>query len=72
MQRIRRKDMRMTVPAVKAAFNEWMRRYIEEPERFKREWETVGEYIQEKGQGQIPSYGERCVVYLEGLIEEMA
>jgi hypothetical protein len=54
-----------------AAFNEWMRRYIEEPDRFRREWETVGEFIQERGQGKPPSYGQVCAAYLQQLIAEI-
>lgn len=53
-----------------AAFNEWMRRYIKEPERFRREWETVAEYIAKRGSGKSPSYGERCAAYLQNIIAE--
>lgn len=58
-------------PFMAAAFNEWMRRYIEEPERFKREWQTVGEYIQQASEGKTPSYGERSTAYFCGIIEEL-
>lgn len=54
-----------------AAFNEWMRRYIEEPERFEREWKTVGKYITERGSGTTPSYGESSTAYLQGIIVEL-
>ena len=58
-------------PLMPAAFNEWMRRYIKEPERFRREWQTVGEYIRQAGEGKTPPYGERCTTYLYGIIEEL-
>lgn len=58
-------------PLMATAFNEWMRRYIEEPERFRCEWQTVGEYIQQASEGKTPSYGERCTAYLYGIIEEL-
>ena len=59
-------------PLMAAAFNEWMRRYIEEPDRFDREWQSVGEYIQETSEGKTPSYGESCAAYLSRLIEELS
>lgn len=49
------------------AFNEWMRLYIEEPERFKREWKTVTEFLTEEKAGTSPSYGQRCDVWLAKL-----
>ena len=58
-------------PLMPTAFNEWMRRYIKEPERFRREWQTVGEYIRQAGEGKTPSYGERCTAYLNSIIEEL-
>jgi hypothetical protein len=55
---------------VAAAFNEWMRRYIEEPERFLREWQTVERFQAEANGGREPTYGERCAAYLEELMGE--
>ena len=49
------------------AFNEWMRRYIKEPERFKREWQAVGDCLASVGAGKAPSYGERCSALMEKL-----
>ena len=51
------------------AFNEWMRRYTEEPDRFKREWQSVGEYLAAIGAGETPTYGASCEAYLKGLME---
>lgn len=53
------------------ATNEWMRRYIEEPERFNREWDTVALFRAEENAGTEPSYGERCESYLEQLMAEL-
>jgi hypothetical protein len=57
-------------PRVVKAFNEWMRRFIEHPEQFAREWQTVAEFQRESGQGAEPSYGEVSVGYLQKLISE--
>jgi hypothetical protein len=55
---------------VAAAFNEWMRRYTEEPEKFKREWQTVTEFVSQQEAGKTPSYGATCAAYLQRLIDE--
>lgn len=54
-----------------AAFNEWMRRYIEEPERFRREIQTVSQFLADKLNGVAPSYGAACAHYLEELLGEL-
>ena len=51
-----------------AASNEWMRRYIEEPERFEREWQTVSLYLKEQANNLPLTYRERCEAYLELLM----
>lgn len=51
--------------------NEWMRRYIEEPERYEREWETVTRFLKEEKKGKEPSYGENCNAYLKELRDEL-
>lgn len=53
-----------------ALFNEWMRRYTENPEQFKAEFQSVGEFLQQQAGGAVPSYGEHCVGYLEKLKAE--
>ena len=55
-----------------AAFNEWMRRYTYEPEKFNAEFQTVGLYLAEKAMGKEPSYGETCTEYLIQLMEDAA
>lgn len=57
---------------VAAAFNEWMRRFTEEPDRFSREWQAVSEFLKEREAGQEPSYGREAAAYLEQLIAEQA
>ncbi len=54
------------------AFNEWMRRYTEEPERFRQSVESVVEFLREQSEGQEPSYGESCDAYLAALEAELA
>lgn len=53
------------------AFNEWMRRYTEEPERYAREFETVGLFLAEQAAGRTPTYGEECAEYLQRILREL-
>ncbi len=46
------------------AFNEWMRRYTDEPERFAREFQMVGEFLEQTERGEEPTYGETAAAYL--------
>ena len=55
-----------------AAMNEWMRRYIEEPERFEREFRTVAEFKEADDTGKVPSYGSECAAYLLKISDELA
>lgn len=55
---------------VPKAFNEWMRRYIEEPERFEREFQTVTTFLDEEAGGKEASYGSVCTAYLKQIISE--
>jgi hypothetical protein len=41
------------------AFNEWMRRYTEEPEAFEASFRTCGEFLAQQANGEEPTYGER-------------
>lgn len=54
----------MTQGEMAAAFNEWMRRYIEEPDRFSREWQDVMEFEGDRFDRKEPSYGSDCAAYL--------
>lgn len=53
------------------AFNEWMRRYIEEPEQYNREFESVREFERQEHAGEEPSYGQSCGAYLRKLMQEI-
>lgn len=61
----------MTKEQIAAAFNEWMRRFTEEPEKYEAEFRTVGKFLADQAQGQEPSYGQECAAYLESLIDEI-
>ena len=50
------------------AFNEWMRRYTENPAEFQREFETVLEYRDAQSEEREPAYGMSCALYLERMI----
>lgn len=54
--------------AVAKAFNEWMRRFTEEPAAFEHEFQSAGAFLKEQAEGKEPSYGETCATYLEKLI----
>jgi len=51
------------------AFNEWMRRYTEEPAAFEAEFQTVGAYLEEQNKGKEPQYGANCAGYLQKLMD---
>ena len=52
------------------ALNEWMRRYIEEPERFEAEIRTVDAFRKAEAEGREPDYGENSHQYLIKLMAE--
>lgn len=56
---------------VAAAFNEWMRRYIEEPEKFTREFQVINRFLREEADGKTPTLGDRSAAYLDQLIQEI-
>lgn len=58
-----------TTPDLQWAFNEWMRRYIKNPEEFEREFQTVQAFQNSKGK---PNYGKDCTNYLAKLLAERA
>jgi hypothetical protein len=55
-----------------AALNELMRRYIEEPDKFEREFQAVGQFVAQEAAGETPSYGLNCSAYLLKLSDELA
>jgi hypothetical protein len=53
------------------AFNEWLRRFTENPEQFEHEWETVHKFLEERNNGEEPSYGDECAEYLLSIIADL-
>lgn len=53
-------------------FNEWMRRFIEEPDRFSREFKDVQDFLADEAAGREPSYGEACTAYQFQLLDELS
>lgn len=51
--------------------NEWMRRYIEEPDKFQREFKSIQEFLTDTAEGKEPTYGEKCTAYQFKLLDEM-
>lgn len=61
-----------THAGVASAFNEWLRRYIETPDQFLREFQAVNEFQQSEANGAEPDYGKTCADYLLKLVKERA
>ena len=61
----------MTNVQMVKCFNEWMWRFIETPEEFEREFQSVNEFLREESDGVEPSYGEACAAYLTKLSSEV-
>lgn len=53
------------------AFNEWMRRYIDEPERFEAEFRSVMAFEAAESEGKEPDYGTNCASYLESILGDL-
>ena len=51
--------------------NEWMRRFIETPEKFAREWQSVVAFQEAEAAGEEPDYGLSCVLYENKLAKEL-
>ncbi len=49
------------------AFNQWMQDYINNPEKFMRDWQTITEF-RDTDDGAEPNYGKQCVALLERYI----
>jgi len=50
------------------AFNEWMRRYIEDPDGFEREWVTIRRHEDQTANEKDISYGADCVAMLKEIM----
>ena len=53
-----------------AALNEWMRRYIEDPDGYEHEVTTVMEFIKEDTGDEEPDYGVVCAEMLFKIVLE--
>lgn len=49
------------------AFNEWMRRFTEEPDQYEREYTTIKKFLEESNEGKEPTYGQICSAYMREL-----
>ena len=61
----------MNKKVIARAFNLWMDKYINHPEQFSHDFETVVKHLEEKQSGKPLSYGERSAAYLEKLMKEV-
>ena len=61
----------MTEDQTAAAFNEWMRRYTDEPDAFSQQWQDVVEYLKEIDAGTEPTYGQTCAAYLANIMADL-
>jgi hypothetical protein len=52
-------------------FNEWMRRLIEEPNRFQEEADAISKFLKERHSGRTPSYGDDCAEHMFRLAGEI-
>ena len=59
--------MQMSQDQMAAAFNEWMRRFIEDPAAFEAEFQMVSAFLAQKAAGREPSYGAQCAALLQSL-----
>jgi hypothetical protein len=57
----------MTKEQMITAFNEWMRRYTEDPTKFEAEFQTVGAFLTAVNNGDEPDYGQLCAALMEEL-----
>ena len=50
-----------------AAFNQWMQDFIDNPKRYKQEWDSIREFLN-TAEDDEPEYGQACVILLERLL----
>lgn len=61
----------MTNAQMVKCFNEWMRRFIDEPDRFEREFNTVNAFLKDYADGREPTYGETSASYMSQIATEI-
>lgn len=64
-------DRMMSAADIARTSNEWMRRYLEEPEKFEAEFRTITRFLTDQSEGREPDYGARCVAYQFHLLDEL-
>lgn len=52
-------------------FNLWMQHYMDNPEAFEHEFQTVALFCSEAATGVVPSYGSLVMAYLDRLMAEL-
>lgn len=67
---MRQQECSVTKVQMVNCFNEWMRRVVEEPLRFEREFEQVGAALAAQSSGREPTYGEMSTAYMMQLAEK--
>jgi hypothetical protein len=60
-------DLQVDSKRLASLFNEWQRRYIEEPHSFEVDFKTIIEFLKDESDGVEPSYGQSCAAYLAKL-----
>lgn len=60
----------MNDDTLELCFNEWLRRYTNDPAAFEAEFATVERFKRENDSGISPSYGAVCVAYLHKIESE--
>jgi hypothetical protein len=58
-------DMTMTKEQMAMCFNEWMQRYVDDPQSFEVEFQTVARFLTEDD----PTYGDECAAYMFSILE---
>ncbi len=57
---------------IASAFNQWMRDFIDDPEKFAKQEQDVANFLAEENGGERPTYGERCSRLLQVYYERLA
>ena len=52
------------------AFNEWQRRYVEDPEGFEHSWVSVMNYLDGDPDNNVNDHGVRQAAYFVSLLNE--
>jgi len=61
----------LTKAQLEQGFNEWMRRFTEDPAKFEAQHAIVDNFLSQASQGRVPSYGEQCTALLLQIIDEL-